>query len=142
MTDKRFQIFISSTFSDPQEERRAVQDAVISIGDFPVQMESLPATDETQMDFIKPLIAQSDYYVLIIGGRYGTIDDGGLSFTHQEFRYAVEKEIPVLVMTHGKPEDIASGKSENTEVGRQKLKEFIDEAHTSVFERIGRQSET
>lgn len=128
MTDKRYQIFISSTFTDLQEERRAVQDAVISMGDFPVQMESFPATDETQMDFIKPLIEQSDYYVLIIGGRYGTIDDGGLSFTHQEFRYAVEKEVPVLVMIHGKPENIASGKTEKTDEGRKKLKEFIGEA--------------
>jgi len=128
VTDKRYQIFISSTFTDLQDERRAVQDAVISMGDFPVQMESFPATDETQMDFIKPLIEQSDYYVLIIGGRYGTIDDGGLSFTHQEFRYAVEKEVPVLVMIHGKPENIASGKSESTEVGRKKLTAFIEEA--------------
>lgn len=128
MTAKRYQIFISSTFTDLQEERRAVQDAIISMGDFPVQMESFPATNEAQMDFIKPLIAQSDYYILIIGGRYGTIDESGLSFTHQEFRYAVEKEVPVLVMIHAKPEDIASGKSENTDLGRRKLKEFIQEA--------------
>ena len=60
MTDKRYQIFISSTFTDLEDERRAVQDAVISMGDFPVQMESFPATDETLMDFIKPLIAKCD----------------------------------------------------------------------------------
>ena len=128
MTDKRYQIFISSTFKDLQEERRAVQDAIISMGDFPVQMESFPATDESQMDFIQPLIEQSDYYILIIGGRYGSLDDDGLSFTHKEFRYAVEKGVPVLVMIHGKPENIAAGKSESTEIGRKKLKEFIDEA--------------
>ncbi len=98
------------------------------MGDFPVQMESFPATDETQMDFITPLIEQSDYYVLIIGGRYGTIDDDDLSFTHKEFRHAVDKGVPVLVMIHSKPENIASGKSESTEIGRKKLKEFITEA--------------
>ena len=128
MTEKRYQIFISSTFKDLEEERRAVQDAIISMGDFPVQMESFPATDEAQMDFIRPLIEQSDYYVLIIGGRYGTEDEDGLSFTHKEFRYAVEKGVPVLVMLHGKPETIAAGKSESTEAGKAKLQELIKEA--------------
>ncbi|NEJ82061.1 DUF4062 domain-containing protein [Rhizobium leguminosarum] len=60
MTDKRYQIFISSTFKDLEEERRAVQDAIISMGDFPVQMESLPATGESQMNFIWRQIEQSD----------------------------------------------------------------------------------
>ncbi|QRM44621.1 DUF4062 domain-containing protein [Rhizobium sp. BG4] len=128
MTDKRYQIFISSTFTDLQAERRAVQDTVISMGDFPVQMESFPATDQKQMDFITPLIEECDYYILIIGGRYGTVDNSGLSFTHQEFRCAVERNIPVLVMIHGKPEDIAAGKSETTDLGRKKLQEFIEEA--------------
>jgi hypothetical protein len=126
---------------DLQEERRVVQDAVISMGDFPVQMESFPAADESQMDFIRPLIEQSDYYVLIIGGRYGTIDDSGLSFTHQEFRYAVEQGVPVLVMVHGKPDAIAVGKTESTELGRAKLKEFIAEAENKrirkAWENIG-----
>lgn len=128
MHEKRYQVFISSTFTDLKEERRAVQDAVISMGDFPVQMESFPATDQRQMDFIGPLIEQSDYYVLIIGGRYGTVDGTGLSFTHQEFRYAVEKGVPVLVLVHGKPDEIASGKTESTDAGRAMLVEFIKEA--------------
>lgn len=81
-----------------------------------------------QIDFIRPLIEQSDYYVLIIGGRYGTIDDDGLSFTHKEFKYAVEMGIPILVMLHGRPETIAVGKSESTEVGKTKLRGFIAEA--------------
>lgn len=98
------------------------------MGDFPVQMESFPASDDSQMDFIGPLIEQSDYYVLIIGGRYGTVDETSLSFTHQEFRYAVQKNVPVLVLVHGKPDAIPVGKTEATEIGRGKLKEFIAEA--------------
>ena len=42
----------------------------------------------------------SDYYVLIIGKRYGSlIEDGefaGISYTHREFEYALSKGIPVL----------------------------------------------
>ncbi|MBV16878.1 MAG: hypothetical protein CMO05_05310 [Thalassospira sp.] len=128
MHSKRYQVFISSTFEDLQEERRAVQDVVISTGDFPVQMESFPAADENQFEFIKTLISQCDYYVLIIAGRYGAIDEEGISYTHKEFRYAVSKEIPVLVMLHGARDKIALGKSEETEIGKSKLVEFVAEA--------------
>lgn len=128
MHDKRYQVFISSTFQDLREERRAVQDVIISMGDFPVQMESFPAADEDQFEFIKSLIDKCDYYVLIIAGRYGTPSEDGISYTHKEFRYAVEKGVPVLVMLHGEPGKIPSDKLEETDAGRQSLKDFIKEA--------------
>lgn len=126
--EKRYQVFISSTYQDLQEERRAVQDVVISMGDFPVQMESFPAADEDQFEFIKSLIDKCDYYVLIIAGRYGSVADGGLSYTHKEFRYAVEQGVPVLVMLHGEPGKIPADKIEDSDAGRQRLKAFIAEA--------------
>lgn len=126
--EKRYQVFISSTYQDLQEERRAVQDVVISMGDFPVQMESFPAADEDQFEFIKSLIDKCDYYVLIIAGRYGSVADGGLSYTHKEFRCAVERGVPVLVMLHGEPGKIPADKLEHSDAGRQRLKAFIGEA--------------
>ncbi|MGR9195930.1 DUF4062 domain-containing protein [Rhizobium leguminosarum] len=128
MHEKRYQVFISSTYQDLQEERRAVQDVVISMGDFPVQMESFPAADEDQFEFIKALIDKCDYYVLIIAGRYGSVAEDGLSYTHKEFRYAVEKGVPVLVMLHGEPGKIPANKIEDSDSGRRRLKEFIAEA--------------
>lgn len=128
MHDKRYQVFISSTFQDLREERRAVQDVIISMGDFPVQMESFPAADEDQFEFIKSLIDKCDYYVLIIAGRYGTPAEDGISYTHKEFRYAVEKGVPVLVMLHGEPGKIPAESLEATDAGRQALKDFIKEA--------------
>ncbi|QJR03491.1 DUF4062 domain-containing protein [Sphingobium yanoikuyae] len=128
MHEKRYQVFISSTYEDLQDERRAVQDVVISMGDFPVQMESFPAADEDQFEFIKSLIDKCDYYVLIIAGRYGSVADDGLSYTHKEFLYAVERNVPVLVMLHGEIGKITADKIENTDAGRNRLKEFIAEA--------------
>lgn len=130
MHTKRYQVFISSTYEDLKAERRAVQDVVISTGDFPVQMESFPATSEDQFQFIKSLIDQCDYYILIIAGRYGAVAEDGLSYTHKEFRYALEKDIPVLVMLHAERESISVGKSENTDNARHLLDEFIKEAET------------
>ncbi len=128
MHEKRYQVFISSTYQDLQDERRAVQDVVISMGDFPVQMESFPAADEDQFDFIKSLIDKCDYYVLIIAGRYGSVADDGLSYTHKEFRYAVAQNVPVLVMVHGQPGSITADKLEATDAGKDSLKAFISEA--------------
>lgn len=98
------------------------------MGDFPVQMESFPAADEDQFAFIKSLINTCDYYVLIIAGRYGTVDEDNLSYTHKEFRYAVERGVPVLVMLHGEPGKIPAEKLENSDDGKARLKAFIAEA--------------
>ena len=130
MDEKRYQVFISSTFEDLRDERRAVQDVIISTGDFPVQMESMPAADEDQFEFIKSLIDHCDYYVLIIAGRYGTIHKDGLSYTHKEFIYARTQNVPVLVMINDDIGKIETGKSEASDAGKAKLKAFIEEAET------------
>ncbi|MCA3444971.1 MAG: DUF4062 domain-containing protein [Rhodobacter sp.] len=111
-----------------KDERRAVQDTVISAGDFPVQMEYFPATDEAAFDLIKSLLDKCDYYILIIGGRYGSLDSDGLSYTHKEFRYAVSKNIPVIVMLNGARGKIPVERTEATDAGKKRLEEFIDEA--------------
>lgn len=131
MQDKRYSVFISSTFDDLKAERQAVQDVVISAGDFPVQMESFPAADEDQFDFIKALIDKCDYYVLIIAGRYGTPADGGISYTEKEYRYAVSKGIPVLVMLHGDQGSIPANKSEDSAEGKKRLAAFVAVAETN-----------
>jgi hypothetical protein len=131
MHDKRYSIFISSTFEDLKAERQAVQDVVISAGDFLVQMESFPAADEDQFDFIKALIDKCDYYVLIVAGRYGTPSEDGMSYTEKEYRYAVSKGIPVLVMLHGDQGSIPARQSEDTAEGKKRLKAFIAEVETN-----------
>lgn len=95
---KRFQIFVSSTFKDLKTQRALVIKHIHDMGHFPVGMEIFPASDQTQWDYIKSIIDQSDYYVLILGGCYGSTDSDGLSFTEKEYNYAVERGIHVLVL--------------------------------------------
>jgi nucleoside 2-deoxyribosyltransferase len=128
--EKRYTVFISSTFVDLKDERRAVQDAIISSGDFPYQMESFPASDEEQFNFIKALIDKCDYYVLIIAGRYGAVAEDGKSYTEKEFDYAVENGIPVLAMIHEDRGSISTDKSEKDDAGRAALDEFIKKVET------------
>ena len=126
MQDKRFQVFISSTYEDLKQERRAVEEVVITAGDFPVQMEAFPAADEDQFAFIKSLIDTCDYYVLIIAGRYGTKAEDGASYTEKEYRYAVSKGVPVLVMLHKNRGSLPADKTEQTDAGKKKLEQFIE----------------
>ncbi|MFC6592421.1 DUF4062 domain-containing protein [Deinococcus lacus] len=96
--EKRYTVFISSTYEDLKEERDAVTKAVMKIGHIPLGMEAFGAADASQWEIITDTIDKADYYVLIIGGRYGSIDaETGMSYTEKEFRYAKAQGIPCLV---------------------------------------------
>lgn len=51
--EKRYQVFVSSTFADLKEERRHVIQALMEMDCIPAGMELFPATDEEQWEFIK-----------------------------------------------------------------------------------------
>jgi hypothetical protein len=93
---RKYQIFISSTFEDLKEARSAVVRAVLEMGHIPVGMEMFSAADEQQWDIISRTIDQSDYYVVIVGHRYGSVTEDGVSYTEKEFRYARSRGIPIL----------------------------------------------
>lgn len=126
--EKREQVFVSSTFLDLQEERQAVIQTLLEADCFPAGMELFPASDEEKWDLIKRVIDDSDYYVVIIGGRYGSVDDDGLSFTEKEFDYAVETNTPVLAFLHGKPGSIIAEKTELDPKLRERLDAFREKA--------------
>jgi hypothetical protein len=48
-------------------------------------MEAFPAIDMEQFEYIKKVIDECDYYLLIVGARYGSTDEEGVSFTEREF---------------------------------------------------------
>ncbi len=99
---RKHQIFISSTFSDLVNERQAAVEAILRAGHMPAGMELFSAGNESQLDIIKRWIDDSDIYMLILGGRYGSIEPkSGLSYTELEYRYALELDKPffAIVMT-------------------------------------------
>jgi hypothetical protein len=128
--DKRYQVFISSTYADLKEERRAVIQTVIELNCIPAGMELFPAADEEQLAFIKRVIDDCDYYLLIIGGRYGSVDESGISYTEQEYDYAVSHDLKVIALLHEDPWKIALENSEKEPVGREKLQRFRDKVST------------
>jgi hypothetical protein len=107
--DKKYQIFVSSTFSDLVEERQAVSRAILDMGHIPAGMEMFPAADIEQLTYIKKVIDECDYYVLIIGARYGSLDEDGVSYTQREFQYAVETDKTVLAFLHKDMDSVPLG---------------------------------
>ncbi|MGO9817233.1 MAG: DUF4062 domain-containing protein [Acidocella sp.] len=120
----RYQVFISSTFTDLKEERAEVIQAIWELDCIPTGMEAFVATNETQWEVIKKVIDECDYYVLIIGGRYGTVTAEGMSYTEKEYNYAKSLSLPVLGFVHGEPENIPAAKTERDESGRTRLEAF------------------
>lgn len=128
--DKRYQVFVSSTYADLKDERQHVIQALMEIDCIPAGMELFPAADEEQWEFIKKVIDDCDYYLLVIGGRYGSTTDDGVSYTEKEFDYAVEQGLKVVALIHGAPDNIPFGKSETDPELREKLFAFKDKVMT------------
>lgn len=122
--DKRYQVFLSSTYQDLQAERREVLQALMEMDCIPAGMELFPATDEQQWQFIKKVIDDCDYYLLIIGGRYGSLSSEGISYTEKEYDYAVSIGLPVVAFIHGAPEQLSVAKSDIAPELRTKLESF------------------
>ncbi|MBS5306459.1 YjcQ family protein [Clostridium sp.] len=125
---KRYQIFISSTFADLEEERESVMRAILNVDCFPAGMELFPASNKSQFEYIKGIIDNSDYYVLIIAGRYGTEDVDGIGFTEKEYDYAREIGVPVYTFIYDNIDNIPIGKTDKDANKFEKLKRFIKKA--------------
>lgn len=123
--DKKYQVFVSSTYEDLQEERKKVMEALLQMNCFPVGMEYFNASDDSQWEVIKSLIRECDYYVLIIAGRYGSIEEeSGKSYTQKEFEYAIEQGVPVISFVHKRPDSLPAAKYEQDILKREKLEKF------------------
>ena len=102
----------------------------------PAGMELFPAADEEQWAFIRKVIDDCDYYLLIIGGRYGSITEDGVSYTEKEYDYAVKKEMKVVALLHDKPHEIPAGKTELDPMLRLRLDAFRAKATTERLVRF------
>ncbi|WP_166167481.1 DUF4062 domain-containing protein [Acinetobacter sp. SA01] len=128
--DKRYQVFVSSTFKDLEEERQHIIQTLMEMDCIPAGMELFPAADEEQWDFIKKVIDDCDYYLLLIGGRYGSLSPEGISYTEMEYDYAVSKGMKVIALVHGEPNNLPQIKCEKDPELQEKLEKFREKVCT------------
>lgn len=124
--NKKYQIFISSTYTDLIDERKYVQDTIMKMEHFPVGMEIFSASSKKQWNIIKRTIDLSDYYVLIIGYRYGSEIEDGISYTEREFLYAKDQGIPIIAFIKETGLPVKEKDTELSFEKKEKLKKFIE----------------
>lgn len=121
---KKYQVFISSTYKDLKEERLAVTLYLLDNNCIPVGMEQFPSSDMGQMEYIEKMLKDCDYYILILGGKYGTLDSDGIGFTEKEFDYAKQSGIPVMSFVIKDMNSLKGYQLEETDEMRKKLFDF------------------
>ncbi len=93
--EKKLQVFVSSTYLDLKKERQGAVQAILKSGHIPAGMELFTAGSESQLETIKRWIDEADIYMLILGGRYGSLEPvTSLSYTEIEYDYAVTTGTP------------------------------------------------
>lgn len=128
--DKRYQVFVSSTYSDLKSERQTVMQTLMEMDCIPAGMELFPSIDEDQFEFIKKVIDDCDYYLIIVAGRYGSLAEDGISYTEKEYDYAVSKGIKVIALLHNNLDQISVSKSDTDSEKKEKLNLFINKLKT------------
>ena len=129
--NKKYSVFVSSTYEDLKEERQEVVNALLKMDCFPIGMEYFNASDKSQWEVIKSLIEECDYYILIIAGRYGSVESvSGKSYTQLEFEYAKSTGVPTISFIHEHPENIPDKYTEKEH--KEELAQFREIAKNSL----------
>lgn len=126
---KKLQIFVSSTYSDLTKERQAAVEAILKAHHIPAGMELFAAGDKSQLEVIKKWIDESDLFLLILGGRYGTIEKTTeKSYIQLEYEYAEKSKTPVFSV-------VLSDKYIDKKV-EQQGKEVLELEHSERYRRF------
>ena len=138
---KRYQVFVSSTYADLKEERQAVISALLELGAIPAGMELFPAADDTAWKLIQKVIQECDYYLLVMAGKYGSVDGNGVSYTELEYDYAQSLGKPVMAFLHSDPEGLPQNRCEKTELAQTRLTAFAGKVKAAKHVKFWKGSE-
>jgi hypothetical protein len=129
--NKKYQIFISSTYKDLISYRQAISDEIAFRGHIPAGMEDFTACGDDLEAYIKRVIDVSDYYVLIIGQRFGSSipADENISYTMLEYEYAKSKGMRILPFIYNGTQ-ILDGN--DLDVNKDKFERFVSQISKSV----------
>src|SRR6266851_16727 len=96
-SDRRFQVFVSSTFEDLKDERKKAVEVIFERGHIPIDLARFSAANKSDLEVIKSVMAECQVYIVILGHRYGEIPPGEeVSYTELEYLLAKENELLIL----------------------------------------------
>ncbi len=91
-------VFVSSVIGGFEEVRDAAAVGVSAAGLYPIRSENLSADPESSRRALLDQVAAAEYYLLLMGPRYGDPGANGMSPTEEEYEEAVRLGKPVLVL--------------------------------------------
>lgn len=98
-------LFVSSTCFDLSQVRADLRDFAVSLGYEPVLSEYDTFPVNPSVDAVSSCLEavrhRADLFVLVVGGRYGTLTEAGVSVTNLEFLEASAKGVPIYVFVKG-----------------------------------------
>lgn len=95
---RKYSVFISSVYTEFIDERREVINAILQNGDLPICMEMFNSRAGRSTDILRRYIADCDYFVLLIGDKYGDIEpQNQVSYTEYEYNIAIELGLKPIV---------------------------------------------
>ncbi|MBE6688928.1 MAG: DUF4062 domain-containing protein [Ruminococcaceae bacterium] len=95
---KIYTAFISSAYESLKDERAKVINTLLDFRILPIGMEHFTVPSNGNFDAIKPLIDESDVFILLFGGQYGSCDSQGVSYTELEYDYALKKNKHIVAI--------------------------------------------
>jgi len=96
--ERKYQVFISSTFRDLQEARNQAHRGVLDARHMPIGLEYFSPQAKSDLEVIKREIQGSQVYILILGWRYGEIPHGNTrSYTELEYATARDAKCQILI---------------------------------------------
>ena len=130
--DRRYQIFVSSTFRDLAAERKKAVEVIFDRGHIPIALEGFSARNAGDREVIESAIQDCQIYLLIVGHRYGELVPGeDISFTELEYEIAQKYQLLTLVFILNEDE-VTERRSELDPAKKR------DEAELKNFDRLQR----
>ena len=137
-------VFLSSTFEDMKEYRKAIIDRIIKRRMVPICMENWGANANKVTSVITDEVKKADIYLGIFETRYGYVDENtNMSMPEIEYREALASNKPILVyIAKNAKDDITTGDNSQkmlellTEIEKERIVYYfnsIDQLGEQVF---------
>lgn len=129
-----WRIFVSSTKEDLIPYREAVENALTGMEHIPLGMEYFVSSPDSPIDVCLSTVRRSQLYIVIVGMRYGSIEEGsGKSFTELEYDEAVKNKIPILAFVIDEEQCAVLPKFVDVGEKAEKLKDFKTKLNSSYL---------
>lgn len=129
-----WRIFVSSTKEDLIPYREAVETVLTGMEHIPLGMEYFVSSPDSPIDVCLATVRRSQLYIVIVGMRYGSIEEGsGKSFTELEYDEAVKNKIPVLAFIIDEEQCAILPKFVDVGEKAEKLKQFKAKLNSSYL---------